>query len=255
MIEARLITIPFSHYCEKARWALDATGIAYREEPHAPIAHLRATRAVGGKTVPVLVHEGGVLCDSTDIAHHASALASPERRLVPDDGDARARVLALEEEFDETLGEDARLLAYYHLLTDPKAARGFVGRMLPIRIPLAAYVVTPLFRAMIFRKYRVSRENARLAEERVRALFARLGDTVEKEGYLVGGRFTLADLTLAALSAPMLAPPEHPVTGRMPRPPAPSLDALRADLGDTAIGRHALRMYKEHRTSGRFDRA
>ena len=27
-----LVTIPFSHFCEKARWSLDAAGIAYPEE-------------------------------------------------------------------------------------------------------------------------------------------------------------------------------------------------------------------------------
>ena len=29
----RLVTIPISHYCEKARWALDRAGIGYHEEP------------------------------------------------------------------------------------------------------------------------------------------------------------------------------------------------------------------------------
>ena len=29
-----LITIPISHYCEKARWALDRAGVAYRERAH-----------------------------------------------------------------------------------------------------------------------------------------------------------------------------------------------------------------------------
>ena len=33
---AILITIPLSHYCEKARWALDRVALSYREEPHAP---------------------------------------------------------------------------------------------------------------------------------------------------------------------------------------------------------------------------
>ena len=30
----RLITIPISHYCEKARWALDRAALAFREERH-----------------------------------------------------------------------------------------------------------------------------------------------------------------------------------------------------------------------------
>ena len=34
---ARLITIPLSHFCEKARWGLDRVALRYREEPHAPL--------------------------------------------------------------------------------------------------------------------------------------------------------------------------------------------------------------------------
>ena len=38
--EYLLITIPPSHYCEKARWALDYARIPYREERHPPLFHL-----------------------------------------------------------------------------------------------------------------------------------------------------------------------------------------------------------------------
>ena len=52
----RLVTIPISHYCEKARWALDRAGLGYREERHVQGIHqLAARRAGGGRTVPVLV--------------------------------------------------------------------------------------------------------------------------------------------------------------------------------------------------------
>ena len=33
----RLITIGPSHYCEKARWALDFFGVIFSEEPHRPV--------------------------------------------------------------------------------------------------------------------------------------------------------------------------------------------------------------------------
>jgi glutathione S-transferase len=247
MPEARLITIPFSHYCEKARWALDATLVRYREEPHAPVAHLYATRALGGKTVPILVHGDVVLRDSTDIALHADSLAPPERRLVPAEPEARARVLAIEHELDETLGVDARLLVYWHALGDDGAARSFVKRMLRVRSPLARRVVAPLFRALIFRHYRVSRGAAARAEARIRATFARLGEAASGRDYLVGDRFTLADLTFAALASPLLAPPEHPVMGRAGGKLAPAVAAFRAELSATPAGQIALRAYREHR--------
>ena len=45
---ARLVTIPISHYCERARWALDRAGIVYREERHVQIVHRVASRRAGG---------------------------------------------------------------------------------------------------------------------------------------------------------------------------------------------------------------
>src|SRR5438270_1541709 len=91
-----LITIPISHYCEKARWALDRAGVAYREEPHLPLFHYTGTfRAGGGRTVPVLVTDDGVLADSTDIVAWADARRPGS--LLPE---SPAEALALEDDFD-----------------------------------------------------------------------------------------------------------------------------------------------------------
>jgi hypothetical protein len=74
----RLITIRFSHYNERARWALDRLGVAYEEEPYMPLFHVlavaRATRGRGGSadhhstrySTPVLITDSGrVLTAST----------------------------------------------------------------------------------------------------------------------------------------------------------------------------------------------
>ena len=71
---AILITIPLSHYCEKARWALDRVALLYREEPHAPLLHRLATKRNDGGTVPLLVHGGSRFGDSTAILTHADAV-------------------------------------------------------------------------------------------------------------------------------------------------------------------------------------
>jgi glutathione S-transferase len=73
MTRLRLITIPMSHYCEKARWALTYCGLDFVEEAHLQMIHWRsAKRAGGGRTVPVLVTPQGVLGESSEIVSYAS---------------------------------------------------------------------------------------------------------------------------------------------------------------------------------------
>src|SRR3954453_21680817 len=61
----RLFTIPISHYCEKARWALERAGLAYVEERHVQGVHRFVSRRFGGAgTLPVLVTPDGVFDQS-----------------------------------------------------------------------------------------------------------------------------------------------------------------------------------------------
>src|SRR2546421_10080066 len=92
-----LVTIPISHFCEKARWALDRVGVEYEERAHLQLIHrFAARRAGGGKTVPVLIFDDGVLGESADILAYADAHAPPEARLYPVDPTQAAEVRSLE---------------------------------------------------------------------------------------------------------------------------------------------------------------
>ena len=72
----RLITIPISHFCEKARWALDRAGLEYDEERHVQGVHRFVARGAGGSgTVPVLIAAEGVFSESR------TSCAGPTRRL------------------------------------------------------------------------------------------------------------------------------------------------------------------------------
>ena len=78
----RLVTIPISHYCEKARWALERAGLDYAEERHVQGVHQFASRRAGGRgTLPVLVTEHGVFAESEWIVRYADLHLPPEQRL------------------------------------------------------------------------------------------------------------------------------------------------------------------------------
>ncbi len=76
-----LVTIPYSHFCEKARWALKHHGVAFREEGHPPLV-CRARLLTRGvwHSVPVLFDDDRVIPDSTAILRHLDARAEPARR-------------------------------------------------------------------------------------------------------------------------------------------------------------------------------
>ena len=103
----RLITIPISHYCEKARWALDRAGSSYVEERHVQgPSRIYSRRAGGTGTTPVLVTDAGSYVESEDIVAFA-------------DGNLRQRdpeVLRITRWLDANLGIPDRRLIYAHVL-------------------------------------------------------------------------------------------------------------------------------------------
>lgn len=111
-----LITIPISHYCEKARWALGRAGIAYVERAHVQAIHRFATRrAGGGLTAPVLICADGALDDSTDILAWTDAQSPPLGALYPKSPDRAAVVKRLEDYFNTRLGPQSRCWLYQQL--------------------------------------------------------------------------------------------------------------------------------------------
>lgn len=244
---AVLITIPLSHYCEKARWALDRVALPYQEEPHAPLLHLLATKRHTGGTVPVLVHAGDRFVDSTAILVHADAVCGGDL-LYPRDTALRRDVDSLEELFDTDLGPNSRRWVYAQLLSQAKLVRLLWARRVPRLEASLLPLITPLARRLVRAAYKITPESAERSLERIRAIFRHVDELLSNGRlFLVGDRFTAADLTFAALAAPVLFPVEY-------RAVHPELDSVPSSmreevlrLRDTAAGRFALRLFRQER--------
>jgi glutathione S-transferase len=237
--------IPLSHFNEKVRWALDYKCIGHRRKVLGPDYLIRAWRATGRGTLPILFLEGRAIGDST---HIIAALEDrfPEPPLYPGDAAARQRALALEDYFDEQLGPALRAAVVTPLFRrDPDIAL----RVLTTGMPDKAYQrLRPLVRMFpAFYRFRHKISDTRLEADRatVNAALDRIEQERQGRRYLVGEAFTVADLTAAAMLSPLLQPPEiqYPVRVELP----PYLQNYRATLLRHPAARWAAEIYRLHR--------
>jgi len=245
----RLVTIPISHYCEKARWALDRAGISYREEPHVQVVHRAAARrAGGGATVPVLVAGREVVPSSREILVWSDARLAPAKRLFAAGGGDDDPLRGVCDRLDQVLGPAGRRLMYVHMLDQRGVALRYNNQGVPAWERRAISAAFPLAQRLISSalgiRPGVEREDERVVFAELDHVSALLGDG---RPYLSGERFGAADLTFAAMAASVVFPPAYGV----PLPQPPELAPRTVDLVERArahlAGEHAIKMFARHR--------
>lgn len=245
----RLITISISHYCEKARWALDKLKLPYVEEPHMPPFHLLATKRLGGRLTPILVAEDKIICDSTDILKYLDSLVPGDKKLFPQNPELRQQVENLEELFDEQLGIAARLWGYSHTINRRDIIKNAWCNSVPFVEKISFPIVFPVMNPIARKKFAITDNSSKEAYEQIQEVFSTV-DNFLSDGrkYLIGDNFSAADLTFAALSAPIIAPPEHPKRrGDIDDLPKQMIEEIK-QMRLTKAGQLALRIYAEERS-------
>ena len=102
----RLITIGASHYCEKARWALDHLGVDYQLRHLPPGAHLEITKELGaaGSSLPLLVRGAEFVQGSGAIIDWAETVRNAELFRGRSESEREASRV-LEERLDDAVGK------------------------------------------------------------------------------------------------------------------------------------------------------
>jgi glutathione S-transferase len=252
-----LTGIAFSHYVEKARWALDRFGVAYSEQRLLPIYHFaavyrlhrgklgRADRASTRFSTPILrTDDGRLLCDSADILAYVSARFAPVGLGLY----AQPEAATFERRYHDELGPESRLIAYATMFSRPELLHRLARHNVDAWQSGSLRVVYPLLRPAVERLLGLEPRRVALAYERVRSVFEATSLQLRDDRpYLLGDRFSAADIAFACLAAPVLLPAEYSAW----LPPLTDLPAqmqdLVATLRDTPAGKFALRMFAMER--------
>ena len=253
-----LYHLSVSHFSEKARWALDLKGLAFRSRPLVPGLHrLTVKRVGGGLTVPVLVDSdsGATVNDSTDILHYLDSL-EPEPALFPEDPGRAARVLEIEEFFDESCARHVGRYLFGFLLQHPTYLRARWERGLSGRQRWSLALAMPLLRWRARRWMAADTESPQQHRAAILAACDRLEEWLAESGgeYLVGDELTAADLAAACILGPVARPPGSPwadtvgSAARMPAGyPPPELQEFRRQFGERPAAEWVLAMWARHR--------
>jgi glutathione S-transferase len=244
-----LYVFAISHYCEKARWALDHLGVEYDLQHLPPGPHMEIAKQLGaaGSSLPLLVSEECVVQGSGDIIDWAeSSNADSPRRLNPDP-EYEDECRLLEQRLDDVSGVHVRRYYYSEALVEhPDTVRSIFSRDLPPAQRQSLEENWSIVRQLMIGAMDLGREQGqesrRIVEDELDWLDGLLSDG---RRYLSGGRFSRADLTAASLLAPLALPKEHPTYGALEVPPRAQTDL--ALWTERPTSNWVRGIYREHR--------
>ncbi|KAE9367198.1 hypothetical protein N431DRAFT_472205 [Stipitochalara longipes BDJ] len=280
----RLLSIAFSHFNEKARWAFSYYRVPYTHQLLLPWLHIFSTKPIVDKEVcnrelrdtgsspfstPCLaVYDGSgkqlqeSFHDSHDILVYLSEnFSTPEHvnLYISCGAEKEKEVFELEKRYDEVLGKAVIDFAYHDLLVMnkwrgmlPFACIGFKNRVGIVQ-SLMWFGLSPLLGRMITAAVGITHERYEKAMETCREEFRRASEVLENSPYLAGDCLSAADVTFAALSFVVLGITHeegYQLHGFSSKTWSSQGQALQQELRATKAGQHVLRLFKEQRYFG-----
>ncbi|MDJ0719093.1 MAG: glutathione S-transferase family protein [Prochloraceae cyanobacterium] len=251
-----LHTLPYSHYCEKVRWALDLQNEIYLERPHGLMTYapfsLYYTQAKYRK-VPILVLEDNItITGSTDILlYFYEKYPDQYKWLYPN-----PEVKEIERYLDVQLGEPVMGLIYAIFFNRQNTHtlscwRSNLERNIPDWESLMFNVIARDFRFVIESNQGPFHSDIKIFLDTLEEVFSHINKLLEERTYLANtSHITAADITFASLSLPLLCPEKmedlYIKSSDFPRDFQKIIEKFR----QTKAGQFALKLYENERTRG-----
>lgn len=240
----RLYQFAISHFCEKARWAMQYKGIEFEPVNLVPGPHMFVVKKIARRTsVPVLEDQGSFIQGSNDILEHLES-KHPEKPLLPKDP-ALAEEVKQWVTLSDQIGEDFRAIVYSEALTgNPKEVKRLWKQGAPLMQRFMINFMYPLVVKKVKQNYKLYPDKVAAYEARFEETLAKFDAAYERGPYLVGDSFTWADLSIAAMLANMASPPKHSVK---PRGFTEKTDAFLARYRESKTIKRIFELYETYR--------
>jgi len=207
MINAmKLYQFPISHFCEKARWALDYKNLPYEQINLIPGLHgFVVKRLAPESAVPVLCVEDQAIQGSSQIIDYLDQVA-PEHLLGFNDSSLKGVSDKLEVFLDDKIGTLLRSVAYHVLFKHRKELATLWAQRGPFYSRAWLALTMPLLVRYISHHYDTDDASAQKNRDKFDKALECLDRIYSRQPFLVGDRFSRVDLTAAALLAPLVLP-------------------------------------------------
>lgn len=193
-----LLQFSTSHYCRKARLGLAYKKIPYQVENLTPGLHVLKLKPLTGlTTVPVLLPDsdrGKAIADSTHILKFLESYC-PEPTFFLAEESQQTEASMLEDWLDESIGTATRFVYYHFRAKEGKQIDPSLFSQLLIRV--------------VQKQYGINNATVELAASRLANCLEELSRRWQKSLYLVGDRFSIADIAAAALLSPLALIPYY----------------------------------------------
>jgi len=238
-----LYQFPISHYCEKARWALDYKKIPYKTLNLLPGPHVKQIMSIAKRSeVPVLKHDDNIIQHSNNIIDYLDK-TFPGNALTPIDEENRINALKWEAYVDKEVGPNIRTFFYHSLLEHPDLLIPIFTYKGPWYGKLLMKFFFPTLRLKMRKLMRINDATAEQAKNDLKLAIDKINQHLSEHKYLAGEVFSRADLAAASLLAPLVQPDKYglPWPSPLPKELENTINEWSSELGWV---RH---MYDQHR--------
>ncbi len=247
MTKPVLYLFAISHYCEKARWALDYLDIDFELSHVAPGLHIALAKKLGApaSTLPILVADGQLVQGSAAIIDWADARAPSSKRLTPQTN--HEPCTALEKRLDDVIGVHIRRYYYSEALIEyPQTVKPIFTEKLGLLQKLLIGVLWGVVRKVMIKSMDLGPHQGQESKRVIEVELSWL-DEILSDGrrFLTGERLSRADIAAASLLAPLAAPMQHPTYTNLVVPPHVADDLVGWD--DRRVINWVREIYRQYR--------